>query len=546
MISYRAPQPQLAADVANAVAQSYLLHTYNLRVRSAAGMTAFMKQQMDELHAKMEQSGQALARFERELSIVNPEEKTTILSARLLQLSTEYTNAQADRVRREAIWNSVRSGDLASVQVSGQAEQLMQLNQKVNESRQRFAEIRTTYGTSHPEYRKAASALSETSRQFEEMRANVGQRVKVDYDQAAGREQLLQRTLAQTKAEYDRLSTKSFEYQQLKREAEADKKLYEELVRKIKEAGINVGFQNSNIRIADTARPGRKPVLPNLTLNCILAALLSMGAAIATAVVMEVTDSTFRDPERASRALGTDVIGALPIVKEMPRANLLGAPAPASELPTLNAIGKRSWPRQTVRAAPVFDEAIRALRNSILLRSLDQQRERLRAILITSASPGEGKTTIAVHLAMACASQGKRTLLIDADLRRPSVHYQFGLTPVTGLSNIINDGVKWTESVVSISHIPNLFIIPAGEASATAADLIGGRMMDLRAEFREHFDFVIIDGPPLLAFAEPLEIASAADGVLIVSLAGKTKRDALIAVLAAVKRSGTRTSLEWC
>src|SRR6478672_739781 len=254
-IGYRSPDPQLAADVANATAQSYLQHTYTIRIKSSVNLSSFMELQMEELKVKMERSGQALATFERELGVISPEEKTNILSARLLQLNTEYTNAQGDRVKKESIWNSVKTGSLESVQVSGQAEQLALLNQKLNESRQRFAEVRTTYGSTHPEYRKASSQVAELVRQFDDLRNNIAQRVQVDYNQSLGRERMLQKAVAETKAEFDKLNSRSFEYQQLKREAEADKKLYEELVRKIKEAGINASFQNSSIRIADPARP---------------------------------------------------------------------------------------------------------------------------------------------------------------------------------------------------------------------------------------------------------------------------------------------------
>ncbi len=326
LISYRSPDPQLAADVANAIASSYLTHTYKIRTVSSSDLSGFMETQIEELRAKMEKSGQALGQFEKELGVINPEEKTNILSARLLQLNTEYTNAQGDRVKKESIWNSVRTGSLESVQVSGQAEQLVKLNEKLNEARQRFSELKTTYGTTHPEYRKASSQVTELTRQFDDMRKNIAQRVEVDFDQSVGRERMLQKAVAETKAEFDRLNARSFEYQQLKREAEADKKLYDDLVRKIKEAGINAGFQNNNIRIADTARPGLKPVFPRFKLNLVLAFLFSSILAVGAAVFSDVLDTTVRDPEQVSRFLGTDVIGTLPAVKNMGQINMLAPP----------------------------------------------------------------------------------------------------------------------------------------------------------------------------------------------------------------------------
>src|SRR5882762_1480578 len=262
LISYRSPDPHLAAAVANGVAHSYLEHTYNIRFRSSAALSSFMEKQIEELRAKMERSSGALNKFERELNVINPEEKTNILSARLLQLNTDYTTAQTERVRKEATANSVREGSLEAAQVSAQGEALHKLAERLDEARQKFVETKSHYGANHPEYRKAAAQVAEIERQLQQGRENTAQRVEVEYREAHNREAMLRKAVAETKAEFDRLNAHSFEYQALKREAETDKKLYEELVRKIKEAGINAGFQNSAIRIADEARPGVKPISP--------------------------------------------------------------------------------------------------------------------------------------------------------------------------------------------------------------------------------------------------------------------------------------------
>ena len=540
-IAYRSPDPQLAANVANAIAVSYIEHTYNLRIRSSINLSHFMEQQLEELKAKMEQSGMALAKFERELNLINPEEKTNILSARLLQLNQDYTNAQSDRVRKQAAWNSMQSGSLEAAQVSGQGEALVLLNQRLNDARQHFAEITTTFGANHPEYRKAASQLAEVEKQIADTRRNITGRIEVDYRQSLNREEMLKHTVAETKAEYDALNSRSFEYQQLKREADADKKLYEELVTKIKEAGINAGFQNNNIRVADSARPGLKPVFPNLTLNLALAFVFSVVLAVGGAVLTDALDTTVRDPELTSRFLGTDVIGILPAVKSASRLNLLASrPATSSSPPPVGGEVSTEVKRRNgyhrkdyYRTISGFEEAIRTLRNTILLSDAENP---LRSLLITSASPGEGKTTAAAHLAIAHAQQGRKTLLVDGDLRRPSIHRKFGLTAGVGLTNILMREVEWKDTVVHVDGKQNLFIIPSGPPSHKASDLIGPRMGDLLDEFAKEYDLVILDAPPLLGFAEPLQMATVADGVLVISRAGETKRKAVSSVLAALHR----------
>src|ERR1700722_2943785 len=316
LISYRSANRQLAADVANEIALSYLAHTYRIRYKATAGLSEFMERQLEELHAKMEKSSAALGQFEREQNVNNPEEKTNITPARLLQLNTEYTNAQADRVKKEAAYASVKDGTLAAAQVSTQGEALKKLTESLNDAEQKFAEAKNHYGINHPEFKKAQSRVQELESQMAATRASIAQRVEIEYHESANREKMLDAAVQETKAEFDRLNSRSFEYQTLNREAEGDKKLYEELIRKIKEAGINASFQNSMIRVADPARPGLKPVFPITWLNVLLAFLFATFFGVGAAVLNDVLDNTIRDPDQVARWLNTDVIGSLPAVKD--------------------------------------------------------------------------------------------------------------------------------------------------------------------------------------------------------------------------------------
>ena len=163
LISYRSPDPDLAADVANGIADSYIQHTYNIRFRATAGLSAFMEKQMEELKAKMERSSAALAQFEKDLSVINPEEKTSILSARLLQLNTEFTTAQADRVRKQAAYNSVKSGSLEAAQASTQGEQLRRLADRVDEAREKFCRRESPVRRQPPRVQEGRSLRSRSS-----------------------------------------------------------------------------------------------------------------------------------------------------------------------------------------------------------------------------------------------------------------------------------------------------------------------------------------------------------------------------------------------
>jgi capsular exopolysaccharide synthesis family protein len=524
LISYRSADPRLAAAAANAIARSYLEHTYEIRFKSSASLSAFMEKQLEELKAKMERSSEALAQFERELNVINPEEKTSILSARLLQLNTEYTNAQAERVRKEAAFRSVAGGSLEAAQVSSQGEALKKLSERLDEEQQKFAEIKAHYGPNHPEFRKASLELAELQRQLQRGKENIGQRVEVEYRESLNRESMLRKAVSETKAEFDGLNARSFEYQSLKQEATADKNLYEELVRKIKEATINSGFQNSAIRIADMARPAAKAVSPNIELNVLLAFVFSTLMALAVAVLCDLLNNTVRDPEQIARALSTEVIGTLPAVKELHGRMIASGD---------NSTALAPHDSSQAMGFSTFQEAIRTLRNSILLTDFDR---RIRTLMITSSAPAEGKSTTATYLAAAHAQQGRRTLLIDGDLRRPSIHRRFDLQSAPGLSNYLTSGTPWRTVLQKRDGLPTLDILLAGPPSRRAADLVGSGLDTLLEEAAAEYDLVVLDSPPLLGFPEPLQMAAAVDGVLVVALAGRTNRKALGSAVNTLKR----------
>lgn len=534
LVSYRSKDKKLAADVANGVAESYLEHTYKVRYKTAAGLSQFMEKQQEELRAKMERSSEALARFERELNVINPEEKTSILSARLLQLNTEYTNAQGERVKKQAAYDSIKTGSMDAAQVSSQSDALKKLTEAYNEAEQRFDDIRTRFGPNYPDYKRAAAQLEAVKRQLNTTKDSILHRVEIEFLEAQGRERMLQKAVSETKAEFDRLNARSFEYQTVKREAEADKKLYEELVRKIKEASINASFQNSSIRIEDPARPGLKPVFPNMKLNLAMAFLLSLFISVGAALIVDGMDNTIRDPEQVERTLHTPVVGTLPQVKTWRThpANMLPELPPEDSNGNGNGSGAVTK-RDSRRNLSSYEEAIRTLRNSIMLTEFERQ---FRTLLVTSASPSEGKSTIAIHLAVAHAQQHHKTLLIDGDMRRPSIHRRFGVPNLIGLSDVLLEDLPWREALANPEGVPDLDILPAGSVSGRAADLIGRGLQRILDEASREYDLIILDAPPLLGFPEPLQMAAAADGVIIVARAGQTSRNGVATVISTLKR----------
>jgi len=526
LISYRSADPQLSADIVNEIARSYIRHTYDIRYQAASQMTGYMEKQLEELKAQMERSAAALANLEKDLDVINPEEKTNVFSARLLHLDNDLTAAEVERAGKEAAYDAVKSGSLPAAEASGQGEQLRSLEAKLNEATERFAEVQTQFGSSHPIYKKAASQVSQLQWEIDTLRQRIVQRVQIDYQQSLNREGLLRQEMKQAKTEFDQMNARSFEYKALKQEADTDKALYEELIRKIREAGINASFESSSIRLADVARPALYPSFPKTRLNALLALLGSTIIGLSIIFLMDALDTTVLDREHLQRELRVPLLPSLPVGK-FP----IGA-LPMQELPTDPSFHGLSGKEALAAPNAAFNEAIRTLRSSILLSGGLEHHSK--SILVTSASPGEGKSTIALYLAAAHSQQQRRTLLIDGDMRRPVV--KLGVSNDRGLSDVVNGTMHWREAVQTPYEYPDLDILSAGPSSRRVADRIGIVLRSILDEAEREYDLVVIDSPPLLGFAEPLEIAALADSVIIVARAGRTNRSAVASVVEQLKR----------
>ena len=526
-ISYRAYDRKLAADVANAIADSLSKHANDTENHSFAEVSDVIARDMVQLRAKMQASAQSLAAFQRELNMVDPEQRTTVLTSRLTQLVTEFTNAQSERLHREAILKGVTSGGtLASAQAADSDLQINLLNdavQRRNVMRQQFASIRAFYGEKHPEYRKAKQQLEETETEVAQMIANAADRARVDYTQAQRRESGLKMLMDQTKNEVNDLNLRELQYQQLKSEAENDKKLYEDLQTRTQEADINRQFQNATVQIAAPAAPPDEQIFPRLIIDLPLAFVLSALLGICGVVLVNALDTTFSDPQEVASQLKVDVLATIPAAKGLPMACSFEIALPTD---------KRS--RRIAEAASKYVEAIRALRSVIYMAAMDRP---IRTLLVTSPSPGEGKSSISAHLATACAQVGKRVLLIDADLRRPVQHRQFGVECKTGLSELlVNRSFPVEEATLKVRDT-ELYLMPAGPVSRRAADIINIGFSEVLDRVRNDFDLVIVDSPPVLGLSDSQELAGIVDGVLVVTKAGETTGRAVSEALTHMNRA---------
>lgn len=525
-VSYRSPKPDVAANVVNAIANSYLSHLEQTRMNTWRNLSGYTAQRLDELKANMESSALGLQKVERSLGMVDPDDKTNIVAARLQQLNADYSRAVAERANKEAAYEAIRHGSSDAAQASAQAESLKKLIERRNEALQKFSDIKAVYGDNHPEYRRVESQLKEIESELALARGSVVGRVEAEANEARLKEANLRREYDQAKTAADRLAGGSMTYHLAKQKADASRALYDEFVRKLGEAEINTGVRKNAARIAENARAPLLPVSPNVPLNCVIAFVASSLIAVLSVILIDSARDRFQRVADVRASSGHDVIGTLPSVKHWRQRKVL---------PTI-AGTDRLLPSEESDAleSAFYLEAIRMLRSSLLAQA---DRKGIRTLLITSPRGEEGRSTIASQLASALADLGLKTLLIDGDLRKPGLQsLNFSQRPLLGLSHVLKGEIRWPSAIARLTSKPSLHVIPAGEPSPNGAELMSVSLPRMLEEAAGQCDLVLLDSPPLLESAQAIEMARAADAVLLIVRANYSDPASLQAALGHLER----------
>jgi capsular exopolysaccharide synthesis family protein len=344
-----------------------------------------------------------------------------------------------------------------------------------------------------------------------------------DYRAALQLEELRSKALDQQKADTNVMSEKMVQYNILRREAEANKALYEGLLTKLKEAGISAGLRSSNVRIIDPAMIPSTPARPAKARNIALAFLVGLVGGIGLALLREYLDNTVKTPDDVETLARLPSLAVVPAFGDgastKKRGGLLSGASSNGHDKRIELVAQH-LPKSQVA------EAFRALRTALLLSQPDHPPQ---VILVTSALPREGKTTAAANLAVTLAQLGDKTVLIDADLRKPGIGrlLNLGTGKYAGLSSYLA-GVSSLD-LVTVPHpaIPNLAAIPTGPLPPNPADLLSShRLTDAIAELRTKYKFIVIDSPPVMAATDAVILSVQADGVLLVVRSGETPKEA--------------------
>jgi polysaccharide biosynthesis transport protein len=525
-IHYSSTDPQLAASAVNTLAATYVEQNFKTKFESTMQASDWLSKQLVDLQMKVETSQEKLVRYQREHEILGTDEKQNIITAKLDELNKEMTVAESDRMQKEAVYRQTESNDPVAIAAAiisdgpGTAGGglLDKLHDQQASLRIQVAELSTQFGPSYPKVEQLDNQIKEIDHQLQLETSKAVDHLKQRYLAALQRETMLRAAFDKQKQEANKLNESAIEYSILKRDVDSNRTLYEGLLEKLKEAGVTAGLRSNNFRIINAARVPSSPSEPNIPRNLSFALVLGVISGIGLAFMLENMDNTVRTPEQAQSISGLPSLGMIPLGSK----SVHGASGKRLALTPAKEVVETVT---QIRPQSQMAESYRALRTSLLLSNLGAPPK---VIMVTSARPQEGKTTTSINTAIVLAQKGVRVLLVDADLRRPSVHKALGMGPRSGLSNVLTGSATLQQTITTSPILPNLLIIPAGTPPPNPAELLASsNMRDLIAELRQQFDHIVIDTPPTLSVTDAVVLSPRADATILVIRSGHTTKQAL-------------------
>jgi polysaccharide biosynthesis transport protein len=522
-IHFRSKDPNLAADITNSVANTYIEHNFQAKYRSTLQTADWLTKQLDDLKKNAEASQENLIAYQKRTGILGTDETHNIIVDRLADLNKELSSAEGDRILKEARFRIVMIQNPELVASIAPESVLGTLCKQRFEVKTQYAQMTTKYGPAYPRVIQLQSQLNELDSIIGGEVTKVKEAVYADYTTALKSEEMFRTSFNRQKQEAYKLNEDAIQYAIMRRDVESSRDLYEGLLKKLKEAGIMAGLKSSNINIIDPASVPLEPVEPKIPLNIALGCMAGLLFGTALAFVVENIDSTVRTPQDIETYCQLPSLGVIPRVTPNGDNGTKNAPKAL-------AVGARQFipPVTMEQRNSGTAEAFRALRTSLLLSNPDAPPQ---VILVTSSMMQEGKTFTAINLATVLAQAGEPVLLVDCDMRRPAVDRRLGIPMNRGLSACLAGTEHMDAVVVKIEEQPGLHVVTAGHLPPYPSEMLGSEAMPrVIKHWREHFRYIVVDTPPVLAVTDAVICAGIADVVVLIARSQKTGRQSLLRV----------------
>ncbi|RTZ99476.1 MAG: hypothetical protein DSY90_01185 [Deltaproteobacteria bacterium] len=505
-IAYTSTNPEFSKRIVNAVTTAYIEQTLEMKMAASRHAVSWMTEKAEKERARLDIKEKALLDYMHRENIITIGDRIAITPERLDEIATRLTKAEIERKELQALNDRISRippglKDAETIGVIASDATLQSIRLQLIETDQKITELSKKFGPKHPVIKRALADASELKKKRKREIKRIIKSIRNKYELARASEKNLRKLFEKTKREMARLNEKNIRYGILKREIETSRFLHDALMKKIKELSITDQAQTVNIWIVENAKTPRYPSNRHNRQRMTLGILLGLLGGIGLAFFLEYLDQTVRSPDDIETRFKMAVLGMVPLLKS-----------------------KKKRPESAVIDDPSspFSESYKTIRTGILLSSAQAAPA---VLLITSASPEEGKTITAVNLAVTLAAQtSTRVLLIDADLRKPRIDSIFDIDNSSGLSTFLA-GVSDPETICN-GPVENLFIMPAGPIPPNPSELLGaGVMRSLIDSMRKKFDFIVLDSPPILSVTDALLLSKIADGTILVIKSGKSTHE---------------------
>lgn len=511
-LHFESTDPEMSALIVNGYAEEFIGSNLQRKFDSSSYARSFLAKQLNEARIKLEASERALNGYARATGLIRTENATTndsdsaagsgtsVVTASLVQLNTASNDATAKRIEAEGRWRAISAVPLLSApQVVSNPTVASLLTEKAR-LEGLLAEERSRHLDDYPTVRAKQQQIDMLNQQIQQAAANVRNAVRAEYQSALGAEQQMKAQVNQLKGATLTEQESTVQYGLLAREVDTNRQLYDGLLERYKTLNAIAGVSLSNVNVIDQAEAPTNPSSPNLFKNLALGLLLGMGLAAITVFFKDQFDDSIRVPEDVEPKLGLALLGVIP-------KSHSGQPGDALEDPK----------------SPI-SEAYNSLRGSLLYSTPGGLPH---VMLVTSAQPSEGKTTSSFAIASGFARMGRRTLLIDADMRRPSLHRRAGLDNEKGLSTLLTSRQPISDIAIQLPQ-EHLWVLPAGPIPPSPTELLStARVEELLREAAQQYDVVLIDSPPVLGLADSPLMSALVDGVIFVVEADRSRRGSL-------------------
>jgi capsular exopolysaccharide synthesis family protein len=544
-IAYTHPDSALAAAICNQLAQTLINHNIESKSGKFKDASSWLERSTRELKARAERAEQALANYTRTHTNVAPQGKGSLSADRLLRMQAEVTRSETERIVKESLYEDVRRGRVEHVPQVYSDANLAELQKKLSELLTQAAQLDVNYGPDNPQTIEVQQQIAAIRKQIESNRKSLEVRLKLDFDRAVRDERSFKRALEDAKDDTAKENVDTFQYGILQQEVDTTKSLYNNFMQKSSEANFELAQQENNLRMVESARAPRTPTGPNRPLWTIIGFALSLTLGVGIAFMLEFFDHSIKTADDLSRRLQLPALAVIPTIGEGATTSLLGKFKHKLKLPAVAALLRTaanggaavnggahegmkaiavlpSRPRLiTIDERSPTAEAYRVLRTSIML-SENGEGCKAKTWLVTSSQPAEGKTTTVINVAISIAQLGRSVLIVDCDLRTPTVHEKLQVDQKPGLSAYLS-GAAELEDVIRKSDVPGLSLIASGAVPHNPCELIGSRKMKEMVErLAGSYDYVMFDSPPLANLADPLILSSIIDSVILIVNGGKS------------------------